>query len=330
MRRIRHRFSACCLAIWLAAAIGCTALVQSRRARAPVIRTDQFVIITTQTGDTLPDLARVYLNDVTQWPRIAAYNRINTVSAGQRLVIPLKPTAPGGLAADGYQTVPILLYTQIKRKSDQSKGVSQAAFERQMQYLKTAGFATISLDQFYGFVQLSGQLPDHAAIVCLEGADRWVFDIGFPILQRHRLRAALFVPVDQIDQPGKLTWNELGQLAAGGIEIGVLGKRIVLTPGKDPDKHWSDLEREIVAAKKAIELNLNPVGHYFAYADGNPDDLTVALLKKHGFRLGLTRQSGANPFFVHDFAIRRTLIADSPSVQQFQKHLMTFHKAGFK
>jgi peptidoglycan/xylan/chitin deacetylase (PgdA/CDA1 family) len=314
----------------LAAAIGCTALVQSKRARAPVIRTDQFVIVTTQDGDTLPDMARVYLNDVTQWPRIAAYNRINAVSAGQRLVIPLKPTVPGGLSADGYQTVPILLYSHIKREPDKSKGVPETAFERQMQHLKTAGFATISLDQFYGFLQLSGQLPDRAAIVCFESADRWVFDIGFPILQRQRLRAALFVPVDQIDQPGKLTWNELSQMAAGGIEIGVLGKRIVLTPGKDPDKHWSDLEREIVAAKKAIELNLNPVGHYFAYPDGNPDDLTVALLKKHGFRLGFTRQRGGNPFFVHDFAIRRTLIAGSSSMRQFQNHLMTFRKARFK
>lgn len=330
MRRIKHRFSACCLVIWLAAVMGCTALVQSRRARAPVIRTDQFVIVTTQNGDTFPDLARIYLNDVSPWPRIAAYNHIDTVSTGQRLVIPLKPTVPGGLSADGYQIVPVLLYTHIKRKPDTSKEVSETAFERQMQYLKRAGFATVSLDQFYDFLQLSGQLTDHAVVVCFESADRWVFDIGFPILQRHRLRASLFVPVDQIDQPGKLTWNELSQMAAGGIDIGVLGKRIVLTPGKDPDKHWSDLEREIVAAKKAIELNLHPAGHYFAYPDGNPDDLTVALLKKHGFRLGFTRRCGGNPFFVHNFNIRRTLITGSSGMPQFAKNLITFHKARFK
>jgi peptidoglycan/xylan/chitin deacetylase (PgdA/CDA1 family) len=314
----------------MAAAVGCNGRLWSRAPSAPIIRTDQFVIVTVTKGDTLQSLARDHLNDGSKWPIIAAYNRIDAVSAGQRLVIPLQPTQYGGLSTQGYQTVPILLYTQIKQTAKTAHGVSSKTFERQMNYLTAAKFETITLDQFFGFVQLEDQLPSNAVMICFDGADRWIYDVGFPVLRREGLRAALFIPVDQIDQPGKLTWIELSEMAANGIDIGVLGKKFILTPGKDPDKHLSDLEREIVAAKKAIEQYFNPGGHYFAYPQGRTDDLTIALLKKHGYRLGFTRKSGSNPFFIHNFNIRRTIIKGRSSMKQFQKNLITFQKAQLK
>ncbi|MGD9007229.1 MAG: polysaccharide deacetylase family protein [Desulfobacteraceae bacterium] len=295
-----------------------------------MIRTDQFVIVTVKKGETLQSMARDHLNDGSKWPIIAAYNRIDAVAAGQRLVVPLQPTQYGGLSTRGYQTIPILLYTQIKQTPKTAHSVSPKTFERQMNYLTAAKFKTITLDQFFGFVQLADQPPSSAVMICFDGADRWIYDVGFPVLRREGLSAALFIPVDQIDQPGKLTWIELSEMAANGMDIGVLGKEIIFTPGKDPDKHLSDLEREIVAAKKAIEHHLNPAGHYFAYPKGKRDDLTIALLKKHGYRLGFTRKSGSNPFFVHNFNIRRTIIKDQSSMQQFQKNLVIFQKAQLK
>jgi peptidoglycan/xylan/chitin deacetylase (PgdA/CDA1 family) len=314
----------------MTAAVGCNGRPWSRAPSAPPIRTDKFVIVTVKKGETLQSLARDHLDDGSKGPIIAAYNHIDTVSAGQRLVIPLQPTRYGGLTTQGYQTVPILLYTQIQKTAKTAHGISLKTFERQMNYLTAAKFETITLDQFFGFVQLADQLPSNAVMICFDGADRWIYEVGFPVLRREGLRAALFIPVDQIDQPGKLTWIELSEMAANGIDIGVLGKQIILAPGKDPDKHLSDIEREIVAAKKAIEHHLNPAGHYFAYPQGKTDDLTVALLKKHGYRLGFTRKSGSNPFFVHNFGIRRTTIKGQSSMKQFEKNLITFQKAQLK
>jgi peptidoglycan/xylan/chitin deacetylase (PgdA/CDA1 family) len=314
----------------MAAAVGCNGRLWTRASSAPLIRTDRFVIVTVKKGETLQSLARDHLNDGSKGPIIAAYNRIDAVLAGQRLVIPLQPTQYGGLTTQGYQTVPILLYTQMKRTAKTENGVSPKTFEHQMNFLTAAKFETITLDQFFGFVQLADQLPANAVMICFDGADRWIYDIGFPVLRREKLKAALFIPVDQIGQPGKLTWIELNEMAANGIDIGVLGKEIMLTPGKDPDKHLNDLEREIVAARKAIEQYFNPAGHYFAYPQGKTDDLTIALLKKHGYRLGFTRKGGSNPFFVNNFDIRRTIIKDQSSMQQFQKNLITFQKAPLK
>jgi peptidoglycan/xylan/chitin deacetylase (PgdA/CDA1 family) len=318
------------LILMVAVAVGCSGPLRFRAPDASPIRTDRFVIVTAVKGDSLQSLARKHLGDSAKGPAIAAYNGIEAVIPGQRLVIPLQPTQYGGLTATGYQTVPILLYTRTKQSAKTAHAVSAETFERQMHYLTTATFETISLDQFFGFLQLEDQLPSKAVVVCFDGADRWIYDVGFPVLRRHSLKAALFIPIDQVGRPGKLTWTELSQMAANGIDIGVLGRRFTLAPGKDPDKHLSALEREIVAAKKAVEHHFNPAGHYFAFPQGKRDDLTIALLKKHGYRLGFTRNSGGNPFFIHNFAVRRTLIKDPSSMQQFRKKLITFQKAPLK
>jgi peptidoglycan/xylan/chitin deacetylase (PgdA/CDA1 family) len=317
------------LILVMAVATGCSGRL-SRAPDASLIRTDRFVIVTAGKADSLQSLAREHLDDGAKWPVIAAYNRIDAVVAGQRLVIPLQPTHYGGLTATGYQTVPIVLYTQIKQTAKTHRAVSPKTFERQMDYLTAAKFETIGLNRFFRFVQLEDQLPSNAVIVCFDGADRWIYDIGFPILRRRGMKAALFIPVDQIGRPGKLSWTELGEMAANGIDIGVLGRQSILASGKDPDKHLENLEREIVASRNAIEHHLKPEGYYYAYPQGRRDDLTIALLKKHGYRLGFTRNSGGNPFFIHNFAVRRTVIIDPSSMQQFLKNLVTFQKAPLK
>jgi peptidoglycan/xylan/chitin deacetylase (PgdA/CDA1 family) len=317
------------LILLMALFVGCS----GRLFRAPdpsPIRTERFVIVTAGKADSLQSLARHYLNDGAKWPAIAAYNGIDKIVAGQRVVIPLQPTQYGGLTPTGYQTVPILLYTQITANPKTGHAASPKTFQRQMKYLASANFKTIGLDQFFGFLELDEQLPSNAVIVCFDGADRWIYDVGFPVLQSQAMRAALFIPVDQIGQPGKLTWAELVEMASAEIDIGVLGRQITLKPEQDPDKHLSDLEREIVAARKAIEHHLNPDGHYFAYPQGKRDDLTIALLKKHGYRLGFTRKSGENPFFIHNFAIHRTVVKESSTLPQFRKNLITFQKAPLK
>jgi hypothetical protein len=330
MQAIRISRIVCILFIWLAIAVGCTGHLWPHAQKAPIIRTKEFVVVTAKTGDTFPSLAQTYLKDTRQWQRIAAYNHIDAIAPGQRLVIPLQPTVYGGLQPNGYQTVPILLYPFLTRGAAANNALSADDFERQIRYLKAAKFNAISLNQFYRFLELKEQLPAYAVMLSFDSADRWIYEIALPILRRHKFRAALFIPVDQIDKPEKLTWVELSEMATQGFEIGVLGKDITLSPDKDPDKYLSDLEREIVAAKKAIEQYLTPPCHYYAYPNGKPDDLTIALLKKHGFCLGFTHKRGSNPFFVNNFGIRRSVISGHSSMQQFQKNLTTFCKAPLK
>ncbi|MEJ2038089.1 MAG: hypothetical protein P8X55_04050, partial [Desulfosarcinaceae bacterium] len=92
------------LVLVAATGAGCTGrLLPQKEATAP--RRGRYVVIATATADdSLASLARTYLKDERRAWQIAAYNNINTVTAGQKVVIPLKPVLPGGLQTSGYPT----------------------------------------------------------------------------------------------------------------------------------------------------------------------------------------------------------------------------------
>ncbi len=308
---------------------GCNAMLSSKTqtGQPVVVRGDNFVLVTVKAQDTFAALAKTYLNDADKAWWIKDYNQSEAIAPGQQLVIPLTPMAYGGLEAEGYQTVPVLLYSHLSFRDTQKKSVSAQQFEDQINYLQENDFETISLDQFYAFLDLQDQLLPNAVMITFDTAGRWVFDLAFPILKRHGMKAALFVPVEQIGHPGKLAWYQLIQMAAQGFSIGVHGPKIKKLHTQNASRTAASLNNYILQSKKSIERHLNQPCRDFSVPSQEMKDLSIALLKKHGFRTGFTRKRGQNPFFVHNFKIRRSVIYGQYNQQQFGQNLITYKKA---
>lgn len=305
---------------------GCNSMLlpQKQTHRAEVIQGDQFVLVTTTDQDTLSSLAQTYLNDAAKGWWITQYNDIDGISPGQQLVIPTKPMGIGGLEANGYQTVPILVYTHLAFRPAQKQSVSTQNFERQINYLIENDFVPISLDQLDGYLNLEEAIPPNAVIISFDTAGRWVYDIAFPILRKHDMKAALFVPTEQIGHPGKLAWYQLARMASQGIDIGAYGAKIDTIKGKNRARTTASLDNYILQSKKAVERHLNIPCRDYSVPSETMNDLTTALLKKHGYRSGFTRKRGQNPFFVHNFKIRRSIILGHYNLHQFGQNLVTF------
>jgi peptidoglycan/xylan/chitin deacetylase (PgdA/CDA1 family) len=290
-----------------------------------------FVIVTAGPQDTLASLAAKYLEDERKGWWIATYNGVDTVTAGQRLVIPLEPVVYGGLTTTGYQTVPILLYDQLAETPKTPRITSPSTFERQLRYLSENGYTTITLDQLYAFLELEDQIPAKAVVITFDSVGTWVYELAFPLLKAHGMTAAVFIATEKIDQPGNLTWSQLAEMAAAGFDIGSLGRSgddpAVLKPGENGDTYIKRLESEIVTAGQAIAKHTSCAGYYFAYPGGDTNDLVTALLKKHGIRMAFTRKRGTNAFFVDNFKLRRSLIYGDYDLGQFQQNVAAFQPA---
>jgi peptidoglycan/xylan/chitin deacetylase (PgdA/CDA1 family) len=312
--------------LWLIVTTGCTGMFspQIQTGKPAAVRGEHFVLVTATEQDSIASLAKTYLHDANNGWWITTYNKIKKVTPGQRLVIPLIPLAYGGLEADGYQTVPILLYAHLAYHPTEKSSVSAQKFERQLNYLRENDFVTVSLDQFNAFVTLHDQLPPNAVMISFDTADRWVYDIAFPILKRHGMKATLFVPAEQIEQPGKLAWQQLAKMAAEGVDIGAHGPKLSSFTGKNVTR---SIEKYIVQSKRSIERHLKQPCRDFSVPLDDISDLSTALLKKNGFRTGFTSKRGQNPFFVHNFKIRRAIIYGHYNLHQFGQNLITFHKA---
>ncbi len=311
------------------ATAGCNAVLspKTQTEQPVVVRGDNFVLVKVKAHDTFASLAKTYLSDADKAWWIKDYNQSEALVPGQQLVIPLTPMTYGGLEAEGYQTVPVLLYTHLSFRGTKRESVSAQQFEDQINYLQENGFRTLSLDQFYAFLDLQDQLLPNAVMITFDTAGRWVYDLAFPILKRHGMKAALFVPVEQIGHPGKLAWYQMIQMATQGFSIGVHGSKINALHTKNASRTAASLDNYILQSKKSIERHLNQPCRDFSAPSLEMNDLSIALLKKHGFRTGFTRKRGQNPFFVHNFNIRRSIIYGQYNLQQFGQNLITYKKA---
>lgn len=316
--------------VWILVMWGCSGrwLLQSP---PNVIRDAHFVILTVQDQDTLPSLARTYLGDPGKANWIAEYNHVQTLHAGMRVVIPLKPVVPAGLRPDGYQTVPVLVYPKIVSNGDKARALSSRTFENQLRYLRANGYHTISLSRMAAFLDLEDQLPAHAFVITFDSAERWVYELAYPLLKRYGYTAAVFIPVAQIGRPGRMTWGELTEMAVHGFDIGtsgLTGRRLTGAPsGMDTESYLRDLDEQIAGPQLAFAKHLKMKCLYFAYPGGEANDMIIALLKKYGYRVAFTRQHGSNPFFVDDYKVHRCMITAEGDTRQLHQNLTTFVSA---
>jgi peptidoglycan/xylan/chitin deacetylase (PgdA/CDA1 family) len=303
---------------------GCSGRFLSKNRKPAAPQSNRFAMVTVAAGDTYASLAATYLKDKDKAWQIAALNQNAPLSPGQHLAVPLVPVIRGGLGVDGYQTVPVLAYTAMATAPSGSRTVSAAEFGRQLDYLKANGFVTVSLDRFLGFLDLQDQLPPKAVVITLDDAASWAYTIAYPALRQRSMRAAFFIDPQDIGRPGKVTWRQLAGMAAAGMQIGLYGPGIK-TPGEDVKAYLESFEAQIVKPQRDIGRRLKQPCRYYVYPGGVSSDLTIAMLKKHGFKAAFTRNRGSNPFFVDNFKIKRFVIDGHYGMNRFRQILATFH-----
>lgn len=316
--------------LWTLAVTGCSGHLPPPPPAQTIIENKQFVIVTAGPNETLASLARTYLNDEGKAWKIAQYNRIDVLTQGKQVVIPKIPLYHGGIEPKGYQTVPVLLYSKVSNKPSSKKAVDAKTFDGQLKYLKENGHITVSLDQFNAFLALKDQLPPKAIVISFDTTQRWVYDIAFPMLRRRNMRAALFIRQTEIGSKGRLTWAQVAEMADNGIDIGVLGVNLESTEKQDLKQYLDKFEKELKAPKIAFKTHLKKPCRYFAYANSESDDYTIAALKKHGYSMAFTRKRGSSPFFINNYKIKRSIIYGHYDMAQFRRNLVTFKSAGLK
>jgi peptidoglycan/xylan/chitin deacetylase (PgdA/CDA1 family) len=295
---------------------------------------DDFKVVRVRQNDTFATLAQSYLNDRTKGWMIAEYNGIGSIFAGQKIIIPLKPFNKGGLFAAGYQTVPVLSYHRFTRnkKSKNRMVVTQAAFEAQMRYLKNNGYTVIRLSQFYAFLDFKDQIPEKSVVITIDDGFRSSFDIAYPILKKFGYPATFFLYTGIVGSSNAMNWKQIQELKQNGFDIQSQTRThrdmSKLLKGENFKAYVSRLEKEITIAQKNIRDKTTVTPMFMAYPYGKWNHLVIALLKKHGFRGGLTVRRGGNPFFTDNFKVKRAMIYGTYDLNTFKKNLNTFVKEG--
>lgn len=299
-----------------------------------LVRSEHFpdyLVVTSQAGDSVTSLAEKYLKDASMGWLIAEFNELKELVPGEEIIIPLEPYLLGGLSIDGYQEVPILTYHNFSTRATNKMTVTASEFEAQMRYLKDHDYHVISMKSFFEFLDFKRQIPKKSVLIAIDDGWRSFYTLAYPILKKYGYPATLFIYTGLIDgEKNHLNWAEIKEMSKHQIEMQCHTRsHRYLTKRKSGESYLmyvNEIENELNHSASIIEAKINKKVDLLAYPYGETNHLVSAYTFKNGFRGAFTVNPKPNPFFVPRYRINRIMIFGGYDINKFKASLKTFKK----
>lgn len=211
------------------------------------------------------------------------------------------------------KTIPVLLYhhvqpiKEIVEKKQQNISVDSEIFDKQMEYLVSRGYNTLTLQDF--FSGLSGTLPSKPIVLTFDDGYEDFYTYAYPVLKKYNIRATVFLPTGLVGNPGYLNWGQIDEMKASSL----------VTFANHTWSHKSLLgipedavRREIATAKAQLEEHgLGPV-EFFAYPYGSENQTVEKILKELGIKGAFTTLPGWQQCTGLPYQFRRNRVGSAP------------------
>ena len=188
------------------------------------------------------------------------------------------------------------IYHRFDETRYPSTNISADIFTQQLEYLKKMKIEVVTLGDVATRLTEERQLPGHAASISIDDAFRSFYDVGMPIIRRYGLPVTLFVNTDSVGTSGYLSWEEIKELAAEGVEIGnhtaSHAYLIEMQPGETFSQWQQRIKADIEQAQQQFEKKLGFKPDLFAYPYGEYSSAVVDIIQGLGFKVAFAQQSG--------------------------------------
>ena len=236
---------------------------------------------------------------------------------------PPKPVAatPIRPAIDTNAQVVVLCYHRLEGKAGGGLSIEPALFEKQMEAIKEAGLAVISMQDFLAWRRGEKNIPPKSVLITIDDGYVSGFDVGVPILKKYGFPATFFIYTNFVNSGGKtMTWAQLKKLRDDGFEIGchtVSHQDLRRKPSKWAGDYESYLKEELERSKKILEENLGIRCATIAYPFGLHNAAVHTAIEAAGYDAAFTTYGarlghGANPYTLG----RYDVTAKMPGTQQ--------------
>jgi peptidoglycan/xylan/chitin deacetylase (PgdA/CDA1 family) len=216
--------------------------------------------------------------------------------------------------------LPILMYHRVDLLEPTLPAITRrltvtpTEFADQMEWLRRAGYRTVTQRQVFRALEQGARLPRHPVLITFDDGYRDVLGKASPVLRRLRMHATEYVITGRVSgaDPSFLTWPELRLLEWRGVEIGShTVDHVSLTALDDRRALW-----ELRASRTALERHLRHPVQWFAYPFGAEDARVVALVRRAGYVLAVTTHAGILQSAANPLELRRIEILDTTTVPE--------------
>ena len=225
------------------------------------------------------------------------------------------------------------MYHGIRRESEFSQAYFQTTtapekFRAHMQFLRDRGYTTVRMDELFADTDGDRGQQKRVAITFDDGNSDFYTE-ALPVLLRHGFTATVFVITgftsgsSQTETRSYLTWSEIKEVRAQGIEI---GSHTVSHP-----ELWRlsrrELEYEIGHSKDAIEQQLGAKIEAFSHPLAFPEhdkrytNLLSDLLQQHGYETAVSTIVGTAEPGQRRYTLPRLPVNSHDDLRFFQAKL---------
>lgn len=213
------------------------------------------------------------------FPRVDT-GRADTGPGQQTVVEP----PPGDAIPAGH--VPILMYHYIRVNPNPRDAAGKVLsvtpdnFATQMQWAHDHGFRSISLGDLYTAIAEGRKLDRKTMALTFDDGYDDFYTAAWPILKKNGFEATAYIVGGFVGRPGYMTWEQVVELDAAGIDIGAHS----LTHPDLTKETAAVVQAQIAGSKSMIEEHLGHPVLDFCYPSGRFNAAVVNQVRQAGFR----------------------------------------------
>lgn len=228
-------------------------------------------------------------------------------------------------AQEHMQTiVPILTYHRIQKPLKDTPLASKhfivdpSIFEKQITYLHTHKYQTVTLDQYLDLLAQKKEIPKKTIIITFDDGYQSHYIYGYQTLKKYDFSGVFFIYTRAISNfPENMTWSELDEMYNNGMQIGnhtVSHKKLPTINNREISR------REISSSKNILEKRVTggKVVDAFAYPYGLTNSVIDLQVRETGHRIAVSDDEGINDVDIDLFHLRRhTVTNDMKNLTEF-------------
>lgn len=226
--------------------------------------------------------------------------------------------------------VPILIYHHVAPAlpADPKKAtdtVTTVAFGAQLSWLAGNGYATITIAEFFNAFYYELPLPSKPIVLVFDDGYADVYQHAFSLLKERGFGATVAAITGAVGQPAYLTWGQVEEMSATGVEFASHSVSHGNLAAMTPDQ----ARTELADSRRTLEQKLGRPVQFFVYPYGEPfvdgsadaQQMVLGLLSETGYAGALTTSSG--PPYVSSqrsdspYELRRIPVSGDETLERF-------------
>ena len=212
--------------------------------------------------------------------------------------------------------IPVFLYHRVGNTNGELT-ITPEKFEKDLIWLNSRGYSTISLDTLRGFfINSDIALPEKPIMISFDDGYLDNFMNAYPLLRKYGMTAAFFIITSMVNGEDRLATGHIREMASNGMSIG--SHTVSHRPLGDMESE--EALNELSLSRMYLEGMLQKKIDFVAYPKGSYNGSTGMIASEAGYCGGFsiipgTCSRNTNPFviprvplFSYDGDMRRTMV----------------------